>query len=204
MAVTLGTISLDQAIEMFGSSISRRALAQAMNEAGRGAQAVQARAMARYYNINVASARKTQLLRRATAKTLTLAIVSVAQKLPLIDFKPKQTASGLVVEIKRGESYQIPHAFIMTVRGKKKIAARRVPGSQSPNAPLIRRGPRKGSPIRREKTRQLYGTAISNFADNPEVVDEMVEYLAREMPDTFERKLVRILEREISKVGSDR
>ena len=201
-------IGFEEALKLFGTELAHRAMAQALNRASNRAKTVQANAVAEVYNVRKPAVKRTIIQKKASPQRLSGALISISRQLPLIEFKPTATSSGVRYSIRRRQPRFHAHAFINKLSKGREGSRRhhlgvgvRVPGSQAADPPKIQRGPRKGQPWKREKIKQLMGVSIAHLTDNPDVIDGVIADMQRTAPQFFDKALRAIINREIKKLN---
>ena len=207
MEIEILAPDIEQFSEVFGERRIRQVIASSMNEAMTRAKTPIVKAVTEEWNVKPTAVRKSILIRRALPKDLLGVIVATARKAPYIDFRgTRQTGvhrgnkpsakGGVTVYVRRNKPQRIRHAFIQTMPsghkgvflryGEKRIMSK---GRYAP------RGGR--TVIKRQPIKELYGPAVSELIDNPEVIREIIAFFDKQFPGILEAKMFNAMEKEV-------
>ena len=134
----------------FGSlvqGIEEKAMVRALNRAGDQSVTAASREIRRVYNISAGFARSQIKVRdRARRGRLFFTIRIFSKRIPLSEFKPRQTRSGVTFSVKKGSRKLIPRAFLATMKsGHVGVMVRKQSGK---GRPIFRFGKGSGKPGR--------------------------------------------------------
>ena len=134
----------------FGSlvqGIEEKAMVRALNRAGDQSVTAASREIRRVYNISAGFARSQIKVRdRARRGRLFFTIRIFSKRIPLSEFKPRQTRKGVTFSVKKGSRKLIPRTFLATMKsGHVGVMVRKQAGK---GRPIFRFGKGSGKPGR--------------------------------------------------------
>lgn len=125
-------------------NIEEKATIRALNRAGDQSVTAISREIRKVYNIGAAFARRqVRTVNRANRGRLYFTIRIFSKRIPLAEFRPRQTKQGVSVMVKRGSRKLIPHAFLATMPSGHVGVFARIVGKERPD-PRFRFGPGSG------------------------------------------------------------
>lgn len=101
-----------------------RAIARALNRAAVSTRTAMVRAVARDIGLPVGTVREATRTENAIPTNLTARVIARGSRIPLIDFRARQTKSGVSARLAGGAG-KYPHAFIATMRSGHRGVFRR-------------------------------------------------------------------------------
>lgn len=158
-----------------------RAMSAALNKTATGAKTDTIRVLAKIYTAKQKKIRDSITTGRKASPSNLIAKIIGSYKRPigLIDFNAKPKAvtrrrplGGIRIEVKRGQTKQIPHAFIAKLGGRPRVAGRKT---------------HKRYPIE-----QLYGPNIPQMMDNDGAADEVMRLTQSRMEKNLDHEIDRI------------
>jgi len=130
-------------------NIEEKATIRALNRAGDQSVTAANREIRRVYTISAAFARRQiRVVNRASKGRLYFTIRIFSRRIPLAEFRPRQTQRGVSVAIKRGSRKLIPRAFLATMPSGHVGVFARIYGKERPD-PQFRFGSGSGARKRR-------------------------------------------------------
>jgi len=97
--------------------VEDKAMVRALNRAGDQSVTAASREIRRVYNISAGFARKQIKVRdRARKGKLYFTIRIFSRRIPLSEFKPRQTRRGVSISVKKGSRKLIPRAFLARMK----------------------------------------------------------------------------------------
>lgn len=113
MAFTLDSKAFVQAFAQLRSE-APKAIARGLNRTAQGAQTDAVRAVAENMKIRQAAVRKAIRIAKANSTLLQAEVVATGRRIPLIEFKARQTKRGVTYDLGGGRQ-RIPSGFITIV-----------------------------------------------------------------------------------------
>ena len=173
-----------------------RAIASALNVVARKARVEASKDIRGTYKMRAKDIRKSQSVRKATAKggsepTISAAMITVGRPLPIMAFRPTKIKDGISVNI-MGRRKRFPGAFIATMKsGHTGVFVK----GRYTSGKLVGRRRRLVSsgddlPITEVKT-----TAIPTALSNPKVISVLQRKVAEELPKELKRSFAYFLSR---------